>query len=330
MLSFNDIIGQEGVKAHLTSALAEKKISHAYIFAGEDGSGKMMLAERFAAALQCDSEGTDPCGACLNCMQSEAHSHPDIIYVTHEKKDITVDDIRLQLVNDIRVLPYSGRYKIYIVDEAEKMNEPAQNALLKTLEEPPEYAVILLLAENTGKFLQTILSRCVVLDMRPVERTLIRDYLMAEKQLPDYVANLCASFSCGCIGKARRIAEDEGFIEAKDRVLRLVCDLDRMSQSEISAAIAAIGDKNSAADLSDYFDLLSMWYRDVLVYKSTHNAERVLFSENLHSVAEQAEAKSFPTLNNIFIELDLTRERLKNNVSFPAAMQLLIEAMKAK
>ena len=330
MLSFNDIIGQDGVKAHLTSALAEKKISHAYIFAGEDGSGKMMLAERFAAALQCDGEGTDPCGACLNCMQSEAHSHPDIIYVTHEKKNITVDDIRLQLVNDIRVKPYSGRYKIYIVDDAEEMNEAAQNALLKTLEEPPEYAVIMLLAENTGRFLQTILSRCVILDMKPIDRALIRDYLMKEKQLPDYVANLCASFSCGCIGKARRYAEDEGFIEAKDRVLRLVCGLDRMSRAEISAAISAIGDKNSAADMNDYFDLFSMWYRDVLVYKSTHNADRVLFSENLRSVMDQAGEKSFRALNNIFNELELTKERLKNNVSFPAAMQLLVEVMKSK
>ncbi len=330
MLSFNDIIGQDGVKAHLTSALSEKKISHAYIFAGEDGSGKMMLAERFAAALQCDGEGTDPCGACLNCMQSEAHSHPDIIYVTHEKKNITVDDIRLQLVNDIRVKPYSGRYKIYIVDDAEEMNEAAQNALLKTLEEPPEYAVIMLLAENTGRFLQTILSRCVILDMKPIDRVLIRDYLMKEKQLPDYVANLCASFSCGCIGKARRYAEDEGFIEAKDRVLRLVCGLDRMSRAEISAAISAIGDKNSAADMNDYFDLFSMWYRDVLVYKSTHNADRVLFSENLRSVMDQAGEKSFRALNNIFNELELTKERLKNNVSFPAAMQLLVEVMKSK
>ena len=330
MLSFNDIIGQDGVKAHLTSALAEKKISHAYIFAGEDGSGKMMLAERFAAALQCDGEGTDPCGACLNCMQSEAHSHPDIIYVTHEKKNITVDDIRLQLVNDIRVKPYSGRYKIYIVDDAEEMNEAAQNALLKTLEEPPEYAVIMLLAENTGRFLQTILSRCVILDMKPIDRTLIRDYLMSQKKLPDYVANLCASFSCGCIGKAQRYAEDEGFIEAKDRVLRLVCGLDRMSRAEISTAVSAIGDKNSAADLNDYFDLFSMWYRDVLVYKSTHNADRILFSENLRSVMDQAGEKSFRALNNIFNELELTKERLKNNVSFPAAMQLLVEVMKSK
>ena len=188
----------------------------------------------------------------------------------------------------------------------------------------------MLLAENTGRFLQTILSRCVILDMKPIDSALIRDYLMSQKKLPDYVANLCASFSCGCIGKARRYAEDESFIEAKDRVLRLVCDLDRMSQSEISAAIAAMGDKNSAAAMNDYFDLLSMWYRDVLVYKSTHNADRILFSENLRSVGEQAEAKSFPALNNIFIELDLTKDRLKNNVSFPAAMQLLVEAMKAK
>ena len=91
------------------------------------------------------------------------HNQPDIIYVTHEKPNtLSVADIRSQLVNDVDVKPYSSRYKIYIVDEAEKMNQQAQNALLKTIEEPPAYAVIILLTTNADAFLPTILSRCVV------------------------------------------------------------------------------------------------------------------------------------------------------------------------
>lgn len=330
MLSFDDIIGQDGVKTHLRSALAENKISHAYMIAGEEGSGKMMLAERFAAALQCDSDGGRPCGFCLNCMQSESHNHPDIIYVTHEKKNITVDDIRVQLVNDIGILPYSGKYKVYIINDAEKMNEAAQNALLKTLEEPPEYAVILLLAANTGAFLQTILSRCVVLDMKPVSTKLIQEYLMKTQNLPDYAAKLCASFSCGCIGKALRYAGDDSFIKSKDKVIDLVANIDRMRQTEISAALAVIGDKENKAAIDDCFDLMNMWYRDVLVYKSTHNPDRIIFSEHLATIGEIAESKSFPALNNIFIALDRAKERLNFNVSFPATMQLLVQAMKAK
>ena len=330
MLSFKDIIGQESVKEHLQSAISEKKLSHAYIFSGEDGSGKMMLAKRFAAALQCDSEGPEPCGCCLNCMQSEADSHPDTVYVTHEKKNITVDDIRNQLVNDVQVKPYSGKYKIYIVDEAEKMNEAAQNALLKTLEEPPEYAVIILLTTNTGTLLQTILSRCVILDIKPVENGRIRDYLMDREKLPDYVASLYAAFSCGSIGKALRYAGDEGFIAAKDLVIRFVTEVGRLKQTELSELIGEMGGKDSKTTFDDYYDLMCMWYRDVMVYKATHDPRRVIFSEKISEIREQAEEKSFKALNDIFNELETARQRLNFSVSFPATMQMLVRAMKAR
>ena len=330
MLSFNDIIGQEGVKAHLLGALNENKISHAYILSGEEGSGKMMLAERFAAALQCDGGPQRPCGCCINCMQSETRNHPDIIYVTHEKKSIVVDDIRNQLVNDITIKPYSGQYKVYIIDEAEKMNEAAQNALLKTLEEPPEYAVIMLLAANTGAFLQTILSRCVTLELKPIENSLIEKYLMERQQLPDYIARLCASFSCGCIGKAIRYASDESFGKTRDRVLSLVRNVRRMKQSEISEAVAELGDKENKAAIDDAFELMLLWYRDVLVYKATHNKNRIIFSEELSSISEDAEERSYENLNAVINTIDRTRERLGYNVSFETSMQLLINTMQKK
>lgn len=329
MLKFSDIIGQDSVKAHLIGALKDNKISHAYIFAGEDGSGKMMLAERFAAALQCDGGPDRPCGCCINCMQSDSRNHPDNIYVTHEKKNITVDDIRNQLVNDVSIKPYSGQYKVYIVDEAEKMNEAAQNALLKTLEEPPEYAVILLLATNTGAFLQTILSRCVTLDLRPLSIDQVTEYLMHRQQLPDYVAKLYASFSCGSVGRAMRYSSDEHFNEVRDEIINLVLNVSSMHQGEINDIIAKLGDKDRKSDYDDYFDLLSMWYRDVLLYKSTGSLKRLVFSQNSSAIREQAENKSYESLNNILQTIEKTKERLNYNVSFDAAMLLLVRAMKA-
>lgn len=327
MISFDDIIGQAGAKSHLLAAVRDNKISHAYIFSGEDGSGKMMLAERFAATLQCDNPVDGPCCMCINCMQSESHNHPDIIYITHEKKNIVVDDIRNQLINDIAIKPYSGRYKIYIIDEAEKMNEAAQNALLKTLEEPPEYAVIILLATNTGAFLQTILSRCVVLELKPIKTELISDYLMQKYHLPDYVARLCASFSCGCIGKAIRYATDETFIQNRDRVIKLVENAHSMSAIEISDVITALSEKDKQAYTDDYFDLLELWFRDVLVFKSTGNRNRIIFSEELPDIQRQSEVYSYERINNILKAIQVTRERISAYVSFDAAMQLLISAI---
>ncbi|MDE7299609.1 MAG: AAA family ATPase, partial [Lachnospiraceae bacterium] len=161
MNTFKDVIGRENVTEHLKNAIRLNKVSHAYIFCGEDGIGKNFIADIFAAALQCNEYSGEPCCQCKSCRQAEGGNHPDIIRVLHEKATLGVDDIRTQLNNDIAVKPYSGRYKIYIIDEAEKMTEAAQNALLKTIEEPPEYAVILLLTNNIDAFLPTILSRCV-------------------------------------------------------------------------------------------------------------------------------------------------------------------------
>ena len=159
MAGFKDIVGNEQIIEHLQNAIALGKVSHAYILNGPEKSGKMMIAEAFAMALQCEGEGERPCLNCRSCRQAMDHNQPDIIYVTHEKPNtLSVADIRSQLVNDVDVKPYSSRYKIYIVDEAE-------NALLKTIEEPPAYAVIILLTTNADAFLPTILSRCVVLNL---------------------------------------------------------------------------------------------------------------------------------------------------------------------
>ena len=206
MAGFADVLGHEQTIAHMKKAIELGKVSHAYIINGEKGSGKKLLAGIFAQTLQCQEKGTEPCMHCQSCLQAQSMNQPDIIRVTHEKPNtISVEDIRGQLNGDIQIKPYSSPYKIYIVDEAEKLSPQAQNALLKTIEEPPAYAVILLLTANTGMLLPTILSRCVVLDLKPVPSEKIKKYLMEELELPDYKADVCTAFAQGNVGKAKRL-----------------------------------------------------------------------------------------------------------------------------
>ena len=169
MPGFKDIVGHKEAIQHLESAMKLDKVSHAYIINGEKGSGKKLLASAFAQVLQCERKEKDSCGECRSCRQAESGNHPDIIRIVHEKPNsISIDEIREQLVNDVQIKPYSSRYKIYIVPEAEKLTVQAQNALLKTIEEPPFYAVIILLTVNASTLLPTVLSRCVALNMKPV------------------------------------------------------------------------------------------------------------------------------------------------------------------
>ena len=188
MAGFSEIIGHEQIIENLKNAICYEKISHAYIFNGPDLSGKKMLAEAFAMALQCEKEQSFGCMECHSCKQAISHNHPDIIYVSHEKPNtIGVDDIRTQVNSDIGIKPYSSKYKIYIIDEAEKMNPQAQNALLKTIEEPPSYGILMLLTTNADGFLQTILSRCITLNLRGVKTEVIKKHLMTHYQKPDYL-----------------------------------------------------------------------------------------------------------------------------------------------
>ena len=178
MLIFKDILGHEQIKEHFQNAAAIGKVSHAYILSGEAGMGKKTLANAFAMTLLCEEEGKEPCMHCHACKQVLSGNHPDLIYVTHEKPaSMGVDDIREQINDTIMVRPYSSQYKIYIVDEAQKLSVQAQNALLKTIEEPPAYGIILLLTTNAASMLETILSRSIVLNMKPVESEAFTSYM---------------------------------------------------------------------------------------------------------------------------------------------------------
>ena len=189
MARFQDIIGQEQIKEHFRNALSTGKVSHAYLINGEKSSGKEFIAKVFAMALQCEKGEAEPCQECHSCKQALSDNHPDIIKVVHEKPNsISVDDIRKQVNGDVALKPYSSARKVYFIPEAEKMTVQAQNALLKTLEEPPSYAVIILLTSNVNTLLPTILSRCVTLHMKPVPDAVVRDYLCRQLQVPDYKA----------------------------------------------------------------------------------------------------------------------------------------------
>ena len=327
MAGFGDIIGHEQIITHLRSAIALDMVSHAYILNGPEYSGKMMLAEAFAMALQCEGEGERPCLECRSCRQAMDHNQPDIIYVSHEKPNtIGVDDIRTQINNDIVIKPYSSRYKVYIVDEAEKMNQQAQNALLKTIEEPPAYAVILLLTTNADSFLQTILSRCITLNLKAVKEDVIRDYLMKHYQIPDYQADVCAAFSQGNVGKAVQLASSEDFGELKASVLQLVKRLDDIDLYEFGGAIKQIGEYK--LQINDYFGLITIWFRDVLYMKATNDVNGLIFKDEVYDIKRQAAKRSYQGIEIILKALDTAKLRLNANVNFDLTLELLLLTIK--
>ena len=327
MAGFKDIVGHEQIIEHLKTAIEMGKVSHAYILNGPDLSGKMMIAEAFARELLCEKQDPDGCGECRSCRQSDDRNNPDIIYVKHDKPNtISVDDIRTQLNNDIVIKPYSNQYKIYIVDEAEKMNQQAQNALLKTIEEPPAYAVIMLLTTNADSFLQTIRSRCITLNLKSVKNDVIKSYLMTEKKIPDYQADVCAAFAQGVVGKAIKLASSDDFNELKESALSLIKRLDDIDLYEMGEAIKQISDYK--LQVQDYFDLITVWYRDVLYMKATNDVNGLIFKDEVYDIKKQASKHSYHGIETIIEALDKAKLRINANVNFELVIELLLMTIK--
>ena len=327
MAGFQDILGHEQIIEHLQTAIKTDKVSHAYILDGPDMSGKKMIADAFSMTLECEKKGTEPCMECHSCKQALGKNQPDIIYLQHEKPNtISVDDIRSQINNDIGVKPYSSPYKVYIVDEAEKMNVQAQNALLKTIEEPPAYAVILLLTNNAEIFLPTILSRCVRLSLKAVPDEKIKAYLMENYEVPDYKADVCVAFAQGNVGKAIELAESEDFNEIKNSALQLIKRLDDIELYEMTEAVKQIS--NYKLQINDYFDLIMIWYRDVLLYKATADVNKLIFKEEVYEIKKEASRSSYGGIENILEALEKAKIRLNANVNFDLVIELLLLTIK--
>lgn len=326
-MGFSGIIGHKDVVTHLQNAMKMEKVSHAYILNGEKGSGKKTIAKIFAQALQCEGGDTNPCGTCHSCLQVKSGNHPDIIEVRHDKPNsIGVDDIREQVVEDVSVRPYSSPYKVYIIDEGEKMTAQAQNALLKTIEEPPAYVVVLILTSNASALLPTILSRCVMLNMKPVPDEQVRTYLMEHVQIPDYQADICVAFAQGNIGKAVQLASSDRFSEIKSSAIHLVTHVKEMDMSEITNAVQAVTEFK--LDIRDYLDILAVWYRDVLYFKATNDANGIIFRENLRSIQQQTRRSSYEGLEAILEGIRKAKVRLTANVNFELTMELLFLLIK--
>lgn len=329
MSGFKDVVGHKNIIKYIQNAVTADAVSHAYILNGERGSGKKLLANLFAMSIQCQDreEDGEACGKCQSCRQVMSGNQPDIIKVTHEKPNtISVDDIRVQVNDDIVIRPYSSRYKIYIIADADMMTVQAQNALLKTIEEPPSYAVIMLLTENAEVLLPTIRSRCVMMKLRNIKDQLVKKYLMEHLEVPDYKADVCVAFAQGNMGKAIMLAQSDHFNEIKEEAVHLLRNISEMTAAELTEAVRRC--MSYKLEINDYLDVIAIWYRDVLIYKATKNVDRVVFSDQMKYIKERASKSSYEGIENILDALEKAKARIKANVNFELTMELLLLTIK--
>lgn len=324
MYTFEEIRGNTPLVEQLRRSAASGRSSHAYLFLGGAGAGKRLIANTFAKALQCEGEKR-PCDSCKSCHAFNHGNHPDVIYFQPLKngKTYTIEDVREQLLETVDLKPFQYEKKIYIIEKADTLNIQSQNALLKTLEEPPAHAVFLLLAERAEAFLPTILSRVVVMKIRPLSAETIADYLMQAGHLAEE-SHILSAYAQGRIGQALELAKDEGFREMRQDILGKLEALPSMSEGE--AYLLAKDLEGYKNDLR-FLDIMELWYRDLLTAKSLRE-EGYLIQRDKKDAIFRAAKEPAALLAKKAAAVRTARMRLAQNANFRLTMEVMLMDLK--
>lgn len=324
MYTFEEIRGNTPLVEQLRRSAASGRSSHAYLFLGGAGAGKRLIANTFAKALQCEGEKR-PCDSCKSCHAFNHGNHPDVIYFQPLKngKTYTIEDVREQLLETVDLKPFQYEKKIYIIEKADTLNIQSQNALLKTLEEPPAHAVFLLLAERAEAFLPTILSRVVVMKIRPLSAETIADYLMQAGHLAEE-SHILSAYAQGRIGQALEFVEDEGFREMRQDILGKLEALPSMSEGD--AYLLAKDLEGYKNDLR-FLDIMELWYRDLLTAKSLRE-EGYLIQRDKKDAIFRAAKEPAALLAKKAAAVRTARMRLAQNANFRLTMEVMLMDLK--
>jgi DNA polymerase-3 subunit delta' len=260
----DNILGNELIKQSMVSSVSLGRVSHAYIICGPAGSGKRLLANAFGKAILCGAYGSASCGLCKSCKTYDTGNNPDAVFITPQKQTLGVKEVREDILENLSILPYESDKRVYIINDAHKMTPAAQNAMLLTLEDGPEFAVFMLLADGLGSFLPTLLSRCIQYKIQPLSEDIIRSHL-ASNGISSGKAQIAAGFAHGSLGRALALAGDEDFMALRSFVLDLAHRLDtgKMDIPEIFAAAKSL--EQYKDQIFVILDILKFHYRNGLL-----------------------------------------------------------------
>jgi len=320
------MLGNESVIKQLRRQAADGSLSHAILITGEKGMGKKELAHLIGLEVFCRAkEGQKACLVCPECKKVLSDNHPDMLWVTHEKPQVvSVDDIRTQVSDQAVIRPYEGGRKIIVIDDAAKMNVQAQNALLKTLEEPPEYVMILLLCENEHALLDTIRSRCTPVKLEKVDRQIIQQYLIDEHGVDREKAETAAAFAAGNPGRAIALSLSDDFQKIYLMVVELCKNIRKMNAAQIAQKAKELCAEDPALAL----ELIEDWIRDVLISRTSGEAAEPVFSGEKSAIRKQMELIDARKASELLEMIRLTQRRLDANVNKELSMALLLHKMR--
>jgi len=323
-------LGQESTIEWLSRSIREGAVHHAYLFLGPEHVGKMTLALDLACSLNCQSD-TPPCGECHACTRILEWKHADVLVpppaneVDEEgeaEEDKTAGPSNSILIKQMRKLdhmanlpPFEGKWKVILIEDADRMTVASANYILKTLEEPPEHVVWMLLARNENSLLDTIISRCQRIDVRPMAVPALATVLMERYGADDERANLLARVSEGRTGWAISALQDDSVMAARASRIESIIQLIRMGPTA-RFDLAREMDQQYRRDqkaVLETLDVWTTWWRDLLMIK-TGCADMVVNVDYVNDLNEQAQSLTLELVRESIANLDEARENLALNV----------------
>jgi DNA polymerase-3 subunit delta' len=286
-MGFADIIGHRKQLEILRAALTGRRLHHAYLFLGPEGIGKRTLALTLARAIHCSEMDDDFCGRCINCARISDGNHPDVRFIEPlaDKKEISIQQIR-ELERELNYRSFTGKRKIVIIDPATLVNLSAQNALLKTLEEPPEDSLIILIASNAGALLPTVRSRCLPLSFAPLPRREVGAFLQSKYGMKLADAELFAAMGMGSIGAVASLDKDE-LIEKRQIWSGMLSSL--KAGDYHAAMIAAEALATNRDESLKFLKWAESWYRDLLIYGVANTPDELVNLDMRPQIEQQAD-----------------------------------------
>ncbi len=316
-MPFENLLGNQFQKEILLNTVRKNRICHSYIFSGVDGIGKKLFALEFAKLANCTNKDkfpnlsqiqsdkvTDPTEGnvigkcnCLSCSKIEKGVHPDVTLLDYKnEKTIKIDNIKTDVEKKIYLRPFESHYKIFIIDNAERMNSNAQNAFLKTLEEPPKFCIIILITNSLSFIVTTIKSRCQIINFNSIRSEVIAEKIREPGDLNEQESRIASKIANGSIVKAIRI--DREYLDFRKNIIQKLMKVDYGKPSEIFELCEYMG-INSKDGIEHHrllFDLISLWIQDLLLVKLNYSREQVINSDVYANMLEYVRYRSMDNL----------------------------------
>lgn len=326
-MGFPQIIGHEPQKEFLRNSVRKNRISHAYLFSGPEGVGKKLVATGFAKLINCAESGTENLDCeCTSCVKTEKGLNPDVLVFGYPgEKTIKVDHVRHDIERLIHLAPYENPYKVFIIDGAQRMNFNAQNAFLKTLEEPPPSSVIILITTLADLLMPTIRSRCQSVVFKPLEAGQVKEFLKKEKP-EENNPELVSKISGGSISRA--LGTDEDYLRKRTEYIDCIMAVDTKKPLTLFDSVERIQKEikgGGAEELKTAFDILSTWLRDSVILKTSGEKEEIVNTDLIEQLSEYSKKRDVPELLGKFAALEETMARIsENNANVELSLENLL------